>query len=481
MVAKRVQKGIDHFVEFGEDGVGTYDFIAGDPATGGMNSLSQKDYVTDSAIPVFAACMMSFSPEIVGDIIKRCGINICELGEHFELNTPGVVYRANNVNDLDVVEFTKRLFRGVAVAYGNDEPFVNTMALQMTENMAFSLAIMDLGIPGINPITMLEDDLNLLRVYPEPGYIESGLSGVGENLSKILNYISKPEHLPNSSPADFLIQSGALHPAIVRKSFGRGFWEAVMFGDMSAHTLAFGSLLHELITQHPHEAVIVLKSLDFDSQEHKISTGLAPWAIDLVEQLLEEKGLGSVTLDISYKLGFLTSKLPSDKSLALDSEERLVREALADERLIGFFKELQDAGPSLFSEVMESHMGLEPVNVSLSHFDVWAFISRLKPGPQNVQPEKLSKYLAHMAQAATTLFPEGHQKIELYGPFIIDQVKAEITEMLDHVGMEIDYSNLRHLDEDSKAILAQWGLCLRGLGVKRSRTIDLRIGADLGL
>jgi len=481
VVDKYVQKGIDHFLRHKEAGVENYPYKPSDPSKGGMNGLDLRDYINDSVIPVFAACMLNFSPKIIGEIIKRCDIDISRLNKHIELRTRGAVYTASGADDLDSIEFTKRLFRGVAAAHGNDSAFVPTLVKLMSEEMAFAPGIMDLCIPGLDMHASLDADLDILRTYSEPGFIDSGFAGSGESLSKMLDFISKREHLPRAAPSQFLRSSGALHPAIMRKSFGQGFWEAMMFRKVGTHDLVYDTILRELITQHPAEAIRILKSLDFDTLKHDTKTSLATWTLGLLDHVLSEAGLSAITEDVSYKLGFLTSSLASDTSLLFGSEDSEVRDMLRSKQLMTYFRELEAMGPALFEAVMESQLKIHPEHISRSHFRMWEFLYSFHPEPQHVSSTILSRYVAHMAQAATTLFPAGHEKLELYAPYISDPVCEEMTWLIEKVDAVVDYSELRNLDESAKALLSKWGLSLRELGVKSSRTIEERMGADLGL
>lgn len=481
VISNRVQIVIDCFREFGVAQAKWFDYKPFDPSLDGMNGVGSGSYVADSAIPVFAACILGFDPGDVGDIASRCQIDILRIHEYFDFKNPGIVFSASGVEDVDGVEFTKRFARGIAAAYSSHRNFVPAMQKLMSQRMIFALGVMDLGVEGLNMRANLDADIEFLRGYSEPGFIDFENAGFGESLSGMFDSISKLEHLPGGSPQKFLERSGALHPIIIRKSFGQGFWESMMYRKPDSHHLVFDTILRELIEQHPAQASQILMSLDFDTLNQESDAGLSTWTMDFLDHLLAKAGLQSTTNDVSYKIGFLTSALPRGAGLPLGSGASEVEEKLGNAQLASYFKELETMGPRLFERVMDSHLEIEPEHINRSHFRVWDFLQGLHPVAQKVSPGKLGLYLGHMAKAATTLFPVNHGKLELYAPFMVDRVTEEMKLLIRESGGEIDYSSLRGLDEDAKANLSDWGLGLRQLGVKSEKTIEGRMGADLGL
>ncbi|WP_147480894.1 hypothetical protein [Pseudomonas amygdali] len=472
---------IDRFRQFGSTEARWFDPKPQDPSLDGMNGIGSNSYVTDSAIPVFAACMLDFDPKEVGDIALRCQIDLERIHEYFELKNPGIIFSASGVENVDGVEFTKRLFRGMAAAYGRRENFLPSMKKAMSHSMIFALGIMDLGIEGLDMQATLDADLKFLKSYADSGFIDLNRDSFGETLSTMFDSISKIEHLPKSSTELFLTRSGALSPTIIRKSFGQGFWESMLYRKHGSHHVVFDTILRDLIEKHPKEASQILKSLDFDTQDQGVDIGLATWTAGFLEHVLVHAGMQSTAEDVSYKIGLLTSALPRDNALSFKSDNAEIGKALRSNHLFVYFHDLKDLGANLFDHVMESQISIEPEHISRSHFKVWGFLHGLEPVSQNVSPEKLSLYLGHMAKAAATLFPAGHENLELYAPFMVDQVADEVNTLIRISGRVIDYVSLRGLSEDAKEILSGWGLSLKDLDVRRSRTIEHRIGSDLGL
>lgn len=480
VISNRVQVIIDRLLQHGESAKWD-DYKPADPARDGMNGIGANCFVTDSAIPVFAACMLGCEPHVVGGIALRCELDILRLSEYFDLRNPGVVFSAQRAGDVDGVEFTKRLARGLAAAYSIDPDFFPAMKKLMSKRMIFALGFMDLGLEGLDMKAILDDDIGYLRGFSDPGFIDFEHIGFGEALNGMFDSISKLEHLPGSSPEKFLERSGALHPIIMRKSFGQGFWESIMYRQPDSQHLVFDTILRELIENHPAQASRILRSLDFDTLNQESDARLSSWTIDFLEHLLAKAGMQSTIGDVSYKIGFLTSALPRGAALPFGSEGSRVEAKLGHHQLAAYFKELEALGPELFDRVMDSHLKIEPEHISRSHFRVWDFLQGLHPVGQKISPEKLGLYLGHMAKAATTLFPLNHEKLELYAPFMIDPVTEEVKLLIRLSGGEIDYSSLKGLDEGAKANLSHWGLGLRQLGVRSEKTIEGRMGADLGL
>lgn len=480
MISSRVQVVVDRLLGNGESAEWA-DYKPADPARDGMNGIGQSCYVSNSAVPVFAACMLNLEPHVVGAIARRCELDILKLSEYFDLRSSGVVFYAQRAGDLDGVEFTKRLARGLVAAYSTDPDFFPAMKKLMSKRMIFALGFLDLGLDGLDMKAILDDDIEYLRRFSDPGFIDFKRIGFGESLNGMFDSISKLEHLPSSSPKKFLERSGALHPTIMRKSFGQGFWESIMYRNPDSHHLVFDTILRELIEQHPKQASCILRSLDFDTLDQESDAGLSTWTMDFLEHLLAKAGMQSTTDDVSYKIGFLTSALPRGAGLPFGSEASEVEKKLGNSHFATYFKELEDLGPQLFEHVMDSHLKIDPEHISRSHFRVWDFLQGLHPVAQRVSPEKLGLYLGRMAKAATTLFPENHEKLELYAPFIIDPITEEMKLLIRESGGKIDYSSLRGVDEDAKANLSNWGLGLRQLGVRSEKTIEGRVGADLGL
>lgn len=236
VISNRVQVIIDRLLQHGASAKWD-DYKPADPARDGMNGIGANCFVTDSAIPVFAACMLGCEPHVVGGIALRCELDIHKLSEYFDLRNPSVVFSAQRAGDVDGVEFTKRVARGLAAAYNNDPDFFPAMKKLMSKRMIFALGFMDLGLEGLDMKAILDDDIGYLRGFSDPGFIDFEHIGFGEALNGMFDSISKLEHLPAAVRKNFFNAHVPCTQSLCGSRSGRGFGSRSCIANLTLTTL----------------------------------------------------------------------------------------------------------------------------------------------------------------------------------------------------------------------------------------------------
>lgn len=440
--------------------------------------------VTKSMLPVYVASLLGYSTPLVAKAMLKAEIDIKYIGRYVEVN--GIeTHVLDGVHKLDPVEFAKKIFEAYAHTHSEQGWYKDDLIRALeTQHSLFSLGIMHLAVEGVDFAEIIKRERKYLQSY-QPGNQNPQVPDFecrAHHLRDVLYSIEQIKHLPNSSPLDFIRQVGGLDTFITRKTFASGFWEGVIYQVTSCKKSdVYKLLLQSLITDYPNEASKILKSLDFNTTDMLPEIDSVADTFQAIEILMRVNGLSDVINDISYQIGAITSQVNEEDNLTFQDHEGLILGKLGAEVFANRFKAMRDLGPKLYERVMASHMKIPADDISLSHLTVWSVLARFKPEPQEVSPKKAGLYLAHMASGMKSLLPEGHQHIPYYDNYVHSPVESSIGSLIGKLIRKIDYAPLRGMDEDTKQMLSKWGLGLRELGVKRTKTIEDRMGSDLGL
>lgn len=440
--------------------------------------------VTKAMLPVYVASLLGYSTPLIAKAMLHAEIDIKQVGRYVEINGMEV-HVLNDTHKLDPVDFAKKIFEAYAHDHSEQGWYKDDLIRALeTQHSLFSLGIMHLAVEGVDFAGVIKRERQYLQSY-KPGNQNLQTPDFecrAHHLCDVLYSIEQVKHLPNSSPLDFIRQVGGLDHFITSKTFASGFWEGVIYQDTSSKKSdVYNRLLKSLITDYPKEAAKILKSLDFNTTEMVPDIDSVAGTFEAIEAHMKANGLVDIINDISYQIGTITSQVNEEDNLTFQDHEGLILGKLGTEVFANRFMAMRDLGPKLYEQVMASHMKIPPSDISLSHLQVWSVLARFKPEPQEVSPKKAGLYLAHMAAGMNSLLPEGHQHIPYYDNYVHSPVESSIGSLIAKLTRKIDYAPLRTMDEDTKEMLSKWGLGLRELGVKRTKTIEDRMGSDLGL
>ena len=480
-----LEEAIAYFQKHGTLAIDSYPYAPCDPnldtTVWGMDATVG---VTRAMLPVYVACLFGYSTPLVAKAMLGAEIDIKKIGRYVDIN--GVdTYTLDENRKLDPVEFGKQVMQAYAYTHCEQGWFKDDLIKTLdTQHSLFSLGIMNLGVPGVDYAEIIKRERLYAQNYQpnKPNLPHPDFECRTHDLRDVLYNIEHYKHLPNNSPVDFIRQMGALDPFVTRKAYGVGFWESVIYQDSKTdRSKVFENILESLVADFPQEARNILKSLDFHTTDTTPSIDMVSTTFEILEANMQANGLADVIEDISYQIGTITSQINEEVDLDFADHEGRVHGLLGAEFIADRFFAMRDLGPKLYEAVMASHMKVPADQISLSHLQVWSILARFKPEPQVVSPKKTGLYLAHMASGMKSLVPKGHEHIPDYKACINDQIGASISSLIAKLSGKIDYVPLRALDEDDKVVLSQWGLSLKELGVKRAKTIEDRMGSDLGL
>lgn len=480
-----LESAIAYFQKHGVAAIDSYPYAPCDPYLDTMIwGLGAGVGVTKAMLPVYAASLLGYSTPLIAKAMLHAEIDIKKVGRYVEINGMEVHVLDDN-HKLDPVDFAKKIFEAYAHGHSEQGWYKDDLieALE-TQHSLFSLGIMHLAVEGVDVAEVIKRERKYLESYqPENPKLQApDFECRAHHLRDVLYSIEQIKHLPNSSPLDFIRQVGGLDPFITRKTFAAGFWEGVIYQDTSMKKSdVYKHLLKSLITDYPQEASKILKSLDFNATDMLPEIDSVADTFLAIEILMRVNGLSDVINDISYQIGTITSQVNEHDNLTFQDPEGLILGKLGTEVFANRFTAMRNLGPKLYEQVMASHMKIPASDISLSHLQVWSILARFKPEPQEVSPKKAGLYLAHMAAGMRSLLPEGHQHIPYYDNYVHSPVESSIGSLIAKLTRKIDYAPLRGMDEDTKEMLSKWGLGLRELGVKRTKTIEDRMGSDLGL
>lgn len=478
-----INETISFFREHGARAVDIYPYAPCDPDNDDrVTDTTCSFLLTKSMMPVYVACLLGYSTPLIAKTIESAEIDIRYINRYAEVNGPDSHDLGDDIH-MDPVEFAQRLIEGFCFAYKEQGWVERDLMRVLSDNHScYSLGVMHLGLTGVNCHTLIDHELDSsIKYRPNGPAPQLDFECRAQHLSDVLLNIKQKRHLPYHSGTEFIRQSGAIHPAVLRKSFGWGFWESLINESTNTDNNALEGVLRDFVLSFPGEAEAVLKSLDFSTTDFDADMDILPAVLVILDSYLHQAGIGHVSDDVSFKLGCLTSHLSEDDRLTFGDEPSHIFGMLGSDSLIRHFMDLKDLGENLFAEFMESHMSLSPERISFSHFAAWKILDDFQPCKQVVSDKLMGRYLQHMAQAASTLFPKGHENIINYRQYMVLPVSGMMSKLVSGLGKKIDYSILRSMTEDEKDLLSQWGLSLRELGVKSASTIDNRIGSDLGL
>ena len=476
---RSIDDAIAFFHKEGVKAVRSYPYKPCDPMHDGVAYVQGSGLVVSpSIIPVYAAALLGFSTPLLAEVIERSGMDARKISSYLELNGTDT-HQWSPTHSMDPVEFVKRVVEGFAYLIRDEGLLKDQLISAMEGHSIVGLAVMPLGIPGLDVNASIDAELEAIT-NPPNGSAGYSMEGRIHYIGDILWNLKKESHFPNGNARDFLEMSGSLRPEVIRKNFGSSFWDD-MIGQAKKEFEIFHELIKSLVEYYPEKATIILKSLDFSSVVDFIDLDYVNYTYSVIEGALERKGLGSTKEDLSYKIGRISGFLRDNEDIHLGSSAPDIDRAFMLSGVEETFNELVDLDTNLYGEVMRSHMGIDPENITTTQFKAWNALKRLRPTEQSIESKVLSEYLAHMAKAAQSLYPSGHENIVDYRESIIDPINDSMSALVAQYRNSIDYSSLKNLDENKKSVLSQWGLGLRELGVKNEKTIEQRIGTDLGL
>ncbi|AXH59865.1 hypothetical protein [Pseudomonas amygdali] len=480
-----LESAIAYFQQHGVSAIDSYPYEPCDPFYDTMIwGVGACVGVTKAMLPVYVATLLGYSTPLIAKAMLHAEIDIKQVARYVEVNGMDV-HVLDDIHKLDPVDFAKKIFEAYSHDHSEQGWYKDDMieALE-TQHSLFSLGIMHLAVEGVDFAEVIKRERQYLQNYQpgNPNLQAPDIECRAHHLRDVLYSIELVKHLPNSSPLDFIRQVGGLDPFITRKTFAAGFWEGVIYQDTnSKKSDVYNRLLKSLITDYPKEAAKILKSLDFNTTDMVPDIDSVAGTFEAIEAQMKANGMADIINDISYQIGTITSQVNENDNLTFQDHEGLILGKLGTEVFADRFMAMRDLGPKLYEQVMASHMKIPADEISLSHLQVWSILARFKPEPQEVSPKKAGLYLAHMAAGMRSLLPEGHLHIRYYDNYVLSPVESSIGSLIAKLARKIDYAPLRGLDEDAKEMLSKWGLSLRDLGVKRTKTIEDRMGSDLGL
>jgi len=482
---EKLEEAIAFFNKHGISGIDSYPYEPKDPDYDSTEwGIECCAGVTRAMLPVYVACLFGYSTPLVAKAMLNAEINITQIAKYVEIS--GIEPHILDENrKMDAIDFSKQILQAYAYTHCEQGWFKDDLMKVLTNNHSlFSLAVMHLGVPGVDVAEVIKRERAYLKNYqPDNSRFEKpDFECRAHHLRDVLYNIGHDRHLPNNSPADFIRQMGALDPFVTRKSFASGFWESLIYFDTKTKdSEVFQHILEALVADFPVEASRILKSLDFESTDTEPDIESVATTFEILEANMEANGLADVITDISYQIGTITSQINEAVDITFQSPEGLIYGLLGTEVFADRFVAMRDLGPKLYEKVMASHMKIPEDQISLSHLQVWSTLARFNPVPQVVSARKTGLYLAHLVAGMKSLLPEGYQHVPHYNAWVNNAVGGSIGSLISKLSGKIDYAPLRALDEDSKELLSQWGLSLRDLGVKSAKTIEARMGSDLGL
>lgn len=480
-----LEDAIAYFQKHGFSAIDTYPYEPCDPDTDmTVWGVGACVGVTKAMLPVYVACLFDYSTPLVAKAMLGAEIDIKRIGRYVEVNGLDVHVLDEN-RQMDPVEFSKRIMEAYSHTHCEQGWYKDDLLKVLdSQHSLFALGVMNLGIPGVDTAEIIKQERSYLQHYKpgNPRYETPDFECRAHHLRDILYNIGQFKHIPNTSNMDFIRQVGALDPFVTRKAFASGFWESVIYQDTKTNgSKVFQNMLESLIADYPAHASQILKGLDFRFTDTTLDIESVATTFEILEENMKANGLGDVVNDISYQIGTITSQIDEEVEISFDDHEGRIHGLLGTELFADRFIAMRDLGSKLYEKVMASHMKTPKDQISLAHLQVWSLLARFKPVDQVVSPKKTGLYLAHMAAGMRSLLPEGHQNIPHYESYVSNTVGTSIGNLIAKLSGKIDYTPLRGVDEDTKVLLSQWGLSIRELGVKRTKTIEDRMGSDLGL
>lgn len=427
--------------------------------------------------PFFAATLLGFSMPLLTRIAYESELQPENFSQYLSPN--GSKPFSYKSYELKTGDFIKKLCEACFYTYDDLEEAKRDFTDAVRGYSIISIGVMSLALEGVSPACEIETEMLTLATSKRHIRYIDDWSVV--NVTDVLENLESPSDLPNGNAKDFLDQSGAVHPSVLRKHLSAGFWEAVVYKS-TEDNLACQELLRGFIASYPEVARCALSSLDFaDTQLLRDNLNVAK-VFSTIESDFEKVGIPHFGSDVSAKIGHVGFYLQGHSiGLALDSSQEKIRDFYNDDFPLDKLHSLAKLGEDLYTSIMISQLGIPVELISISNYRVFDFLCKLKPIKQVVDKDLLSEYLAHMAKAAVYVVPKGIEHLNHQKAYLTQTIREGMEVLTQERHIDVDYALLACLDEDAKAFLSDWGLSLDRLQVKREKTRTDRLSNDLGL
>lgn len=427
--------------------------------------------------PFFSATLLGFSMPLLTRIARESGLSPDKFWGYFSPN--GSKPFSYNSHELKAIDFVKKLCEACFLTYGDVEVAKHDFAEAMRGNSIVSLGVMSLALEGVSPASEIEAEM--LRMATGEKQIRLIDDWQIVNVTDVLEHLESPSDLPNGNTLDFLEQSGAIHPAVLRKYLSKGFWETVVYKS-SENNVACQAIIEGFIASYPETARFVLSSLDFSDTEMVSDPLNAERVFAKITSSFKKAGISDFSSDASFKISHIGFYLHGDvNGLTFDSSPEDICDFCSHDFPVDELHALGELRESLYSAIMASHLKMPVELISLSNYGVFGFLSELKPVKQVIDKVLLSEYLAHMAKAAVYVVPKGIEYLNHQKAYLTQTIREGMEVLTQERRIDVDYALLACLDEDAKAFLSDWGLSLDRLQIKREKTRTDRLSNDLGL
>lgn len=466
------------FEEHGRKAIDLCDFARYEFGNSEPNGLEGFGLELDTRVyPFFSAALLGFSMPLLTRIVKESGLTPDEFWGYFSPNGSKPFYY--NSHELKTIDFVKKLCEACFLTYGDVEEAKRDFSEAIRGNSIISLGVMSLALEGVSPVSEIESEM--LRLANSERHIRLIDDLTIVTVTDVLENLEYPSDLPNGNARDFLEQSGAIHPAVLRKHLSKGFWETVICKS-SENNVACQELLKAFITSYPEKARFVLSSLDFSDTEFLSDSYSAEGVFAKIKSCFEKAGVLDFSSDANFKTSHIGFYLQGDTNgLTFNSSREDFNEFFDEYFPVGELHALRELRGDLYGAIMASQLKMPVESISISNYRVLGFLRELKPIAQVVDRELLSRYLAHMAKAAVYVVPKGIEFLNQQKAYLTETIREGMAMLTQERHQDIDYALLACLDEDAKAFLSDWGLSLDRLQIKREKTRADRLSNDLGL
>lgn len=440
--------------------------------------------IIESAMPVFAAAHLGLSPRAIGTIMQALDLTLEDIDRGFDqgmlMAIPRVKSKYAN-EDPDVID--ARRFDGIvylqqaALAYTTVEKNADhadeAAQAWLKRPSTRMIACMGLGVPEFSCKLLLDAEAEQVTNGLDIELIDTAV----HSLVDVCMNTSHPAHLPNRSLADFFDMTGAFTDHVTRKRMGGGdFWSQLIV--LSMHNEMHTLMLDHVLSVHLQNNPVEVKQALMSYQSLEGSETYGPVVYEHIFRELSGTVLSDLLTEDAFIIEFITNELGDavDQVELIDNVAFTLDDPKAQNALRNFLKEPS----SLYQRIMLSHMHDSAIPASANHFMIWAKIKDVEFGPQKIDPQVATRYLAHMAKQIQTLRYPGYENTpeldECYDNLAMSM--RSLARRLDHL---VDYVHLKQLPESDRGDLVLWGFDMREMEITEGRVALKRLEIDLGL